>query len=157
MEARGLILPSRIIGLLCLFAALVTGALAVWFYTSTSAFIRNATSAPGVVTEMRPSSSSDGTTYHAVFEFSDTGGSKHQSMTSWSSNPPAYAVGENVEVLYSPGNPGDVRLRSFMGLWFGAVVCAALATVQLIVALVFVWLVPFMIRRMSPAPPPIVS
>jgi hypothetical protein len=150
-NAHGLILPSRIVGLLCLLPALVTGGLAIWFYMSTSAFVRNAVSVTGVVTELRPSNGSNGTTYSSAFEFTDTDGVKHQSVTSWSSNPPRHTVGEKVEVLNSPGNPGDARLRSFMGLWLGAVLCGALTIVPLLAALVFIWLIPFTIRRVWPA------
>ena len=104
---------------------------------------------------MRPSSGSDGTTYHSVFEFSNTDGTKRQSMTSWSSDPPAHAVGDEVEVLYSSAGPGDVRLRSFTGLWFGAVLCAALTVMPLVMTFVFIWLVLFTIRRVWPTSPAI--
>jgi hypothetical protein len=153
MNAQGFILPSRIVGLLFLLPALVTAGLTVWFYTSSSTFLRNAVSVPGVITEMRPSSGGNGTTYNSVFEFSGADGTKRQSVTSWSSNPPAYAVGDKVQVLYSPTAPSDVRLRSFMGLWFGAVLCAALTIVPIVIACVFIWLVPFTIRRVWPASP----
>ena len=153
MDARGFILPSRIVGLLFLLWALVTAGLAIWFYTSTTTFLRSAVSVPGVVTDVRPSSGSDGTTYHSVFEFSDAGGNKRRSVTNWSSNPPAHAVGEKVEVLYSPTAPSDVRLRSFTDLWLGAVVCAAVTVGPLVIAFVFIWLVPFTIRRVWPKSP----
>lgn len=153
MDAHGFIMPSRIIGVLFLFFALLPGAGAVWFYTSTSEFIRNATSASGVVIEVKPSSGGDGTTYHAVFEFSDAGGNKHQSVSGWSSNPPAYAVGETVEVLYSRSNPSDARLHSFLGLWVGAIACATLTIPPLALAVVFIWFVPFTIRRIWPTAP----
>jgi hypothetical protein len=151
MDARGFILPSRIVGLLFLLPALVSAGLAVWYYTSTSTFLRNAVSVPGVVTDVKPSSGSEGTTYYSVFEFNVADGTKRQSVTSWSSNPPAHAVGQSVEVLYSPTDPSDVRLRSFMGLWFGAVFCAATTIMPLIMAGAFIWLVPFTIRRVWPA------
>ncbi len=146
-------MPSRIVGLLFLLPALLTAGLSVWFYTSTSSFLRSAVTVPGVVTEVRPSSGSDGTTYHSVFEFSGTDGVKRQSVTSWSSNPPAHVVGDKVEVLYSPTDPSDVRLRSFMGLWFGSVLCAAMTIMPFVMACVFIWLVPFTIRRVWPASP----
>ncbi|HEV7298265.1 MAG TPA: DUF3592 domain-containing protein [Tepidisphaeraceae bacterium] len=153
MDARGLILPSRIVGLLCLLPALVTGGLAVWFYASTAAFVENAVSVPGIVIELKPSAGDNGTTYYSVFEYSDAAGTTRQSTTGWASNPPAHAVGDRVEVLYSPTGPSDVRLRSFMGLWFAAVLCAGLTVVPLVMAGVFLWLIPFAIRRAWPIAP----
>ena len=152
MNARGFIVPSRIVGVLFLLPALLSAGLAVWFYTSSNSFLRNAISTQGVVVDQKPSSGNDGTTYATEFEFQDGTGSTHRSVTSWSSNPPAYAVGSQVEVLYVARNPSDARLRSFTSLWLGAMICGILAVVPLFFSLVFIWLVPFTIKRVWPSP-----
>lgn len=152
---HGFIGPSRIIGALLLIPAIALAGVAAWWYTSTTAFVNHAKSAPGVVTNLKPSSSgSNGTSYFAVFEFVDAEGIKRQATTEWSSNPPRYSVGENVVVLYSPDSPGDVRLKGFMGLWLGPTICGGLAAVDFFFAIVFLWFFPFMIRRRRPAPSP---
>jgi len=154
MEARGFIFPSRIIGILFLLPALFAGSLAVYFYTSTNRFLSNAISVQGVVVDLKPSASRDGTTYATEFEFDDEAATKHRAVTSWSSNPPAHSVGNQVEVLYLPGDPSSARLRSFTGLWLGALICAVLTVVPLVFSAIFLWLVPLTIRRVWPLPVP---
>lgn len=46
-----------------------------------------------------------------------------------SSDPPAYQVGEKVEVMYLPGSPDDARLDGFLENWFAATLLGGLGTV----------------------------
>lgn len=153
MNVHGFILPSRIIGLVCLLLAFAMGAIGAWLYARTSGFIAEAVSVEGTVVEVRPTQGSDGTSYHTVFEYEDADGRTHRKVTSWSSNPPAYAVGETVEVLYRPTDPADGRIRSFLSLWFIPAVVGGMALCPLIGGLFWIWLVPFIIRRVWPAQP----
>ncbi|MDB5326798.1 MAG: hypothetical protein JWM57_2367 [Phycisphaerales bacterium] len=151
MQPTGFILPSRIIGLFFLLPAIGSAALAIWFYTSASHFLSHATSVPGIVTALKPSTSSDGTTYLAEFEYTDTAGQKRNGVSSWSSNPPRYAVGDAVEVLYLPIDPKTAQLRSFGELWLGTLICSILVVPPLVASAIFLWLIPFTIRRVWPA------
>jgi hypothetical protein len=45
------------------------------------------------------------------------------------SNPPAYAVGERVSVLYDPDRPGDARIDSWANRFLGASICGGLGVV----------------------------
>ena len=152
MRPQGLILSSRIVGLCFLLPAIGSAALAIWFYTSSSRFLSHATSVPGIVIGLKPSTNSDGTAYAAAFEFTDATGEKRQAASSWFSNPPSYAVGDAVEVLYVPGDPKTAQLRSFGELWMGTLICSILVVPPLVASALFLWLIPFIIRRVWPTP-----
>ena len=153
MNVRGFILPARIIGVCILIVEIVPVGLGLWLYKSTSAFLGRAASTQGTVVEIRPSGD-EGTTYHTVFEYKDQSGATHRKVSTLASNPPSHSVGEKVEVLYVPGEPSDGRIKDFMSLWFGPVLCAAMTLPPLLVSLVFLWLIPFTIRRVWPEPCP---
>jgi hypothetical protein len=66
------------------------------------AFAASARRADGEVSAMVRSESNE--TYTPVVRYLDHAGTAHTFSASWSSNPPAYDVGEHVVVLYAPGN-----------------------------------------------------
>lgn len=90
-----------------------------WFaYKSTSDFIDRAEDAEGEVIEMIRSRSDDSYTYKPVVEFTAPNGERVEFASSTSSNPPAYDVGEIVDVLYDPDDPHDARIDGAFSLWF---------------------------------------
>jgi hypothetical protein len=159
MNVRGLILPSRIVGILILLPALIAAGVGGWFYHRTAVFLEHARQATGTIVAMQPSASGEGgATYTPVFTFTDERGVAHRITSGWSTNPPAYAVGDSVKVYYQPGagnNPPDARLASFWNLWLGATICGSIAAPFLLFAMVFLWLIPFTLRRVFPPPPPL--
>src|SRR5262245_57599777 len=83
----------------------------------TRSFLARAHSTQGTVIDLLEVKGDDGYTYKPVVRFQEPGGTEIEFATSYSSNPaPAY-VGEQVEVLFSPSNPHDARIRGFGGLW----------------------------------------
>jgi hypothetical protein len=149
----GFILPSRIIGLFLLLLAIALGVAATCFYMSTAAFVRRASRASGTVIDLKPSSGSNGgQTFYAVFEFTDANGAKHQSTTSWASSPPDYSVGEHVTVLYTMNDSADARISGFASLWLSTIISGSISVVNLFFSIVFLWFVPFTIRRVWPTP-----
>jgi hypothetical protein len=64
-----------------------------------------------------------------VVRFETADGVSHTFRGRVSSNPPAFDVGEQVEVLYDPADPGDARLRGPMQLWFGFAVVSLLGAI----------------------------
>lgn len=99
-------------------------ALALWAHTHT--FIANAERAPGTVIEMREVRDDDGSsTYKPVVEFSAQG-NRRTFESSFSSRPPAYSVGEMVEVLYHAKDPADARINGFGSLWLGPIIVGSL-------------------------------
>ncbi|WP_448380161.1 DUF3592 domain-containing protein [Gloeomargarita sp.] len=59
--------------------------------------------------------------YYPVVQFQLPNGRWVQFTGQVGSTPPAYRVGQRVEVLYPPGQPHAARLCSFLELWFGPI------------------------------------
>ena len=53
----------------------------------------------------------DGCTYSPVVRFKTQNGQSVSFESTYSSSPPAYNVGESVEVIYSPGDPEKAVIR----------------------------------------------
>ena len=108
---------------------LLAGAIALAL--NTRAFIATAKPASGTVTELVPKRDKDdgSITYTPVVLFEAASGESVSFTSSFSSNPPSYAVGEKVEVLYAPDNPHEARIRGFGSLWLGSVILGGIGTV----------------------------
>jgi hypothetical protein len=86
------------------------------FYGKTEAFLQTAQRAQGRVMGLRAADSSDGeTTYAAVVTYTDDHGRDLTFEDSLSSTPPMYAVGQEVNVLYSPEHPNEAGIDR--GIW----------------------------------------
>lgn len=136
----------RVFVALMLLMAIIFASLAVWFCVSAIQFQARAIGITGVVTGLRPSTDHKSTTYATQFEFTDANGTKHQSVTKWSSNPPAHTIGDPVQVLYPPGNPASAQLGGFAGLWAKPVIFAVMSITPLLMGVVLLWLVPLIQR-----------
>ena len=101
---------------------LLAGAIAL--AVNTRAFIATAKHAPGTVTELVPKRDKDdgSVTYTPVVMFEAASGASVSFTSSFSSSPPAYDVGEKVDVLYSPDNPNEARINGFGSLWLGPII-----------------------------------
>jgi hypothetical protein len=110
--AAPLVLPG-------LFSLLGLGLLvpALWFGYQSWAFIQAAQAAPGTVIALEWSNDSDGSTARPVVRY-EVRGEPYEIVGSVSSRPPAYAVGEQVRVLYTPDQPRAARIESWLDLWF---------------------------------------
>ena len=91
-------------------------------YNSTSDFIDNSLLEKGQVINLLEQESEDSTTYAPVIRYSDFDGENHEFVSSSSSNPPAYEIGESVEVLYLKSNPETAEIKSFFSLWGAATI-----------------------------------
>ena len=86
--------------------------------------------APGVVVGLQEGCDSDGCTYAPIVQFTTTGSQGIEFVSSYSSSPPAYDVGETVTVVYPPDNPadaiikGDGQLLHIIFMLLGGVVAA---------------------------------
>ncbi len=100
---------------------LFLGGAGYWAFTS-SAFVSRAQVAAGNVVDLERSTSSDSVVYHPVVRYRLATGQERVLRGSVGSSPPAYQVGEPVEVLYDPGLPEDARLRSVFSLWGGPLI-----------------------------------
>ena len=151
MNVHGFIWPSRILGILCLLGAAVPLAIGAWIVGSTSDFYDTAVRTEGTVVDLKPNG--DGDLYHSVYEYTDASGRTHRGVSSWSSNPPSHAVGERVAVFYDPGSPSVSRIRSGWGFWLAILVFGGFTAPPLVLALVFLVIVPMVLRRVWPRGP----
>ena len=74
-------------------------------------FERQGIQTQGEVTSLAQSCDEDGCTYSPVVRFKTQSGETVSFESSYSSSPPAYNVGESVEVIYSPENPEQAVIR----------------------------------------------
>ncbi len=115
-----------------LFAAvglgLLLGALAV--HHRTAYFVSHASRAPGTVTAMVPqrSGSDNSISYRPVVRYQN-GAQQIVFSGSVASNPPAYHVGETVNVLYLEWDPYNARIESFSSLWFVPTLLAVMGAI----------------------------
>src|SRR5437660_7957837 len=86
-------------------AGAVMLAVALIWAARTSAFVADATTAQGTVIDLVASRSSDNsTTWRPVVRFAAADGRSVQFEAGFSSNPPMYSRGEEVQVLYGATN-----------------------------------------------------
>ena len=111
-EAMPLILPV-------IFSLIGLGLLApaLWSGYRSWAFLQVAKSAPGTVIALEYSDDTDDSGARPVVRY-ELRGEPYQITGSVASTPPAYVVGDQVQVLYPPGEPRAGRLYSWLDLWF---------------------------------------
>ena len=124
--------------------ALLLGSLAV--YDHTASFVRRAARAQGTVTALaRKQSTSYSNTngsmsnsVSTVYSFQPVvrfqlGAQQIQFRDSVATNPPAFRVGETVNVLYLESDPNDARIESFTSLWLAPMIFGGIGTIFLAV------------------------
>ena len=108
--------------------------LAIISSLKTQSFMAPAVKTEGVVTDLIATlssrTSSTGTTsiagrsyvYAPVVQFQTNNGKSITFESSVSSNPPDYAVGDSVQVLYIEDNPSHAKIYGFFSLWGGSLI-----------------------------------
>ncbi|MFC0179041.1 DUF3592 domain-containing protein [Thorsellia kenyensis] len=82
------------------------------------------------------SSQKNSLVYFPVVKYKDNQDKEHLLIESTGSNPPAFYVGEYVEVLYDPLSPDKAEINTFLTLWFGTIILAVFTVVSLIIGIV---------------------
>lgn len=114
-----------------MFGMIATGALSLavgLIFTGVSvSFLTDAKRVRGTVVALdwredhdggsRKARADDSPAAYPVVEFTPVDGTPRKFRDSAGSNPPAYEVGEQVEVLYRPDSPEDARIKGFLSLW----------------------------------------
>jgi len=104
--------------------SLVGGLLALiglFLFIRTRIFIGNAQEVKGIVIQMvysRGSSSNSSGGYAPIYQFRTLDGQNIVKQDSLSSNPPRFQVGQELDILYEPGNPQKARINKWMNLYF---------------------------------------
>jgi hypothetical protein len=111
-QALLLILPA-------LFSLVGLGLLApaLWVGYRSWAFLQVAQAVPGTVIGLEWSDSDDSSGARPRVRYEVRGEPYQITGNSWSS-PPAYAIGDQVRVLYPPGQPKAAQLESWFDFWF---------------------------------------
>ncbi|APB33072.1 hypothetical protein GlitD10_0758 [Gloeomargarita lithophora Alchichica-D10] len=102
-------------------------ALGFGFFQHTRSFLATAATTTGEVIALERRRSSN--VYYPVVKFVGSDGEPVRFEGQVGSTPPAFRVGQMVEVLYNPAQPQSARIRSFMELWFGATIFAGIGGV----------------------------
>jgi len=91
----------------------------MFLFVRTRVFIGKAQEVKATVTQMVYSHSSEGGGgYSPVYQFRTLDGQTIVIQDSLASNPPRFQVGQQIEVLYDPGNPQNARINRWMSLYF---------------------------------------
>lgn len=128
--------PVAILRLVFGAVAVVLCAVAWLLHHNTASFIASASRTQGEVMRLLYVESSErheSGTWKPLVRFKAPAGEIIEFAPSSSSNPPAYKVGETVDVFYDPKNPQEARLDGFFSLWGGAAITGGLGLVFLLV------------------------
>jgi hypothetical protein len=100
-------------------------------YQKTNSFIASSMKTEGQIIDLisKRSSGDSSSTYAPEVEYLAYDGKTYRFVSSVSSNPPAYDVGEKVEVLYLEANPNEAQLNGFFSLHLGEFIMGILGTV----------------------------
>jgi hypothetical protein len=115
----------------CLAAGPVFIALAIGFGIHTSSFLHHSIAADGTIVSLRTvKDDKDGTTTYApIFTFLAANGQTYTVSSDSGSNPPSFAPGKHVRVLYEAGNPIGAEIDSFWQVWVFPVVFAIIGLI----------------------------
>lgn len=97
-------------------------------FFSVKKFNASAVKTTGTVIDLIAKRDSKSTTYSPVVTYNDKAGIKHRYISSVSSRPPAYNIGEQVEIYYNPNDPDDAKIN---GWWqyFGVLITGLFALI----------------------------
>ncbi|MBX3046420.1 MAG: DUF3592 domain-containing protein [Anaerolineales bacterium] len=138
----------RNLGILILvngFIALMV-AMTLWFGWRSVRLTTQGESTIGHVVELEESTDGEGSccVYSPIIEFTAPNGRPVRFEGGNASSPPAYRIGQEVEVLYNPQDHQDASINSFYELWL---VPAILAPVDVILFVVLNWVAIANMRR----------
>jgi hypothetical protein len=102
----------------------------VFLFIRTRSFIGKAQEVKGIVIQMVYSQGSDdGGGYAPVYQFKTLEGQDIVIHDGLSSNPPRFKVGQEIQVLYDPGNPHKARIKKWMNLYFVSVLLGGMGLI----------------------------
>jgi hypothetical protein len=136
-------------GLLGGFFLLVGIGMFIWsilWFSNRISNLENYVLTQGTVVEFEKSNDAEngGYVYSPIVSFKDRNGLEHIYNSGHASDPPAYEIGESVELYYNSKDPEDVFLNSFIEKW---VIGIALVVVGLVLIPLGIWIVISVFRR----------
>jgi hypothetical protein len=115
-----------------------------FLYQNTSAFVKNAVPAQGIVIDFSRSQSEGSYSYHPVVKFTTQEGGEMEFISPTGRNPSPFKVNDAVPVLYDPKNPKNAQINTFGELWVEVLILGGLGILFTLIAL---GVVIFMIRK----------
>lgn len=102
-----------------------------FMYQKTSEFLETAITSEAIVIKLvdAQNSSSNSVMYAPLVQFLDENENKIEFLSSSSSNPPSYTVGEKVEVVYNQENPNEAKIKGFFSIWGGVTILGILGVI----------------------------
>jgi len=119
-----------LVGLLCAVIGVGFLLVGLGFLRETYVFLRTATRSMGKVIAIIED---DNDSSYPVVKFQLPDGEPMRFAGQVGSTPPAYQVGQSVEVLYNPEQPRSARIRSFLELWFVATLFTSMGGLFLLI------------------------
>jgi hypothetical protein len=116
--------------LACAFGAVFL-VIAIASASGTRTFLAEASPARGTVTALVRGRSSSSNSYAPVVRFVTADGETIEFKSNTFSDPPAYAVGQHVDVLYRPLAPSNAMVDDFLSLWASPLMFGALGSIFL--------------------------
>jgi hypothetical protein len=121
----------------------------------TRSFLQHATRARATITALELRTDPEDQTvsyYYPRFVFTTPDGRPFSISSNTGTNPPAFKLGQRVDVLYDPANPGDARIDTAVQLWLVPMVLSFIGLVFICIAAVFLMVER---RRAAKAVPPL--
>lgn len=122
---------------ICLVVGGLMFLFAVKGFIETLIFLRASRKTYALVVRLAKTRNSDRQTmYLPVLEFQSAGERKISVTSTIASNPPAYKIGEQVEIRYLTKNPQSAKINSFSEIWLITIFLTIFATACFALALV---------------------
>jgi len=138
-----------VMGLFFTVTAVILFAAGVYLYKTRINEAATFTKTTGIVTELREvkGNAEVGTTYKPILKYKDKSGKEYIYTSANSSDPPAYDIGEQVEMFYNESKPEEAFINSVWEKWTGTI---ALFICGVVVFPIGVWMIFSGFRRNKP-------
>jgi len=138
-----------VMGLFFMFTSIVLFAAGIYLYKTRINEAATFTKTTGTVIELKEVKGNVdvGTTYKPILKYQDKNGREFIYTSANSSDPPAYDVGEKVDMFYNEANPEEAFIDSVWEKWTGTI---ALFICGVVVFPIGVWMIFSGFRRNKP-------
>lgn len=139
-----------VMGLFFMFTSIVLFAAGIYLYKTRINEAATFTKTTGTVIELKEVKGNVdvGTTYKPILKYKDKKGREFIYTSANSSDPPAYDVGEKVDMFYNEANPEEAFIDSVWEKWTGT---AALFICAVVIFPIGIWLIYSGFKRNKPA------
>lgn len=139
-----------LMGLFFLLAGIVLLAAGAYLYKTRIDEAATFSKTTGIVIELREvkENAEVGVTYKPILKYKDKNGKEYIYTSANSSDPPAYNIGEKVDMFYNEADPKEAFIDSFYEKWTGTI---ALFICGVVVFPIGIWLIFSAFRRNKPS------